>query len=469
MRCPNCGSENCHYISSVSRSTSGFGFSRACCGTLLSGPVLGILCGLCGAGKTTESVSEYWVCDSCGRKFTQWEAENANRYRIEKFAFYAEAQAQSVVEPFKTEMGERVMNAYAQYIKDVLPKDNAVISNPPIEMKTLEDLKSVVGKVLNEKELVYMVFPTERLVVADKGLIIGNQNHGIPKEILHYKNYIYIGQSYITATSEEEARAIQRFLRKVYLNDDSVDVSDESYIGVLSRLQKLDPEKSSIGVLSRLQKLDPEKSSIGVLSRLLKLDPEKSSQGEHYSSQKEYEKYVKLVQNKVLGKLKNDDPDRYLQYLKKNKDTTDVSDLWKGIYIIAGIVMFFIKLFTVGFIMGVVAALVVILPGSLIRKILYGSRHKEMLSLLPDQVSRVIQENEKDSQKKTGNINVLEYETYLNESLEDEFESWTETDIPTEEATEAVFDPEEDKRKKTEKIVLTIILVVVFLFAFQFK
>mgnify|MGYP001275557613 CR=1 FL=1 len=437
MRCPNCGSENCHYISSVSRSTSGFGFSRACCGTLLSGPVLGILCGLCGAGKTTESVSEYWVCDSCGRKFTQWEAENANRYRIEKFAFYAEAQAQSVVEPFKTEMGERVMNAYAQYIKDVLPKDNAVISNPPIEMKTLEDLKSVVGKVLNEKELVYMVFPTERLVVADKGLIIGNQNHGIPKEILHYKNYIYIGQSYITATSEEEARAIQRFLRKVYLNDDSVDVSDESYIGVLSRLQKLDPEKSS--------------------------------QGEHYSSQKEYEKYVKLVQNKVLGKLKNDDPDRYLQYLKKNKDTTDVSDLWKGIYIIAGIVMFFIKLFTVGFIMGVVAALVVILPGSLIRKILYGSRHKEMLSLLPDQVSRVIQENEKDSQKKTGNINVLEYETYLNESLEDEFESWTETDIPTEEATEAVFDPEEDKRKKTEKIVLTIILVVVFLFAFQFK
>ena len=453
MRCPNCGSENCHYISSVSRSTSGFGFSRACCGTLLSGPVLGILCGLCGAGKTTESASEYWVCDSCGRKFTQWEAENANRYRIEKFAFYAEAQAQSVVEPFKTEMGERVMNAYAQYIKDVLPKDNAVISNPPIEMKTLEDLKSVVGKVLNEKELVYMVFPTERLVVADKGLIIGNQNHGIPKEILHYKNYIYIGQSYITATSEEEARAIQRFLRKVYLNDDSVDVSDESYIGVLSRLQKLDPEKSSIGVLSRL----------------LKLDPEKSSQGEHYSSQKEYEKYVKLVQNKVLGKLKNDDPDRYLQYLKKNKDTTDVSDLWKGIYIIAGIVMFFIKLFTVGFIMGVVAALVVILPGSLIRKILYGSRHKEMLSLLPDQVSRVIQENEKDSQKKTGNINVLEYETYLNESLEDEFESWTETDIPTEEATEAVFDPEEDKRKKTEKIVLTIILVVVFLFAFQFK
>lgn len=437
MRCPNCGSENCHYISSVSRSTSGFGFSRACCGTLLSGPVLGILCGLCGAGKTTESVSEYWVCDSCGRKFTQWEAENANRYRIEKFAFYAEAQAQSVVEPFKTEMGERVMNAYAQYIKDVLPKDNAVISNPPIEMKTLEDLKSVVGKVLNEKELVYMVFPTERLVVADKGLIIGNQNHGIPKEILHYKNYIYIGQSYITATSEEEARAIQRFLRKVYLNDDSVDVSDESYIGVLSRLQKLDPENSR--------------------------------QVEHYSSQKEYEKYVKLVQNKVLGKLKNNDPDRYLQYLKKNKDTTDVPDLWKGIYIIAGIVMFFIKLFTVGFIMGVVAALVVILPGSLIRKILYGSRHKEMLSLLPDQVSRVIQENEKDSQKKTGNINVLEYETYLNESLEDEFESWTETDIPTEEATEAVFDPEEDKRKKTEKIVLTIILVVVFLFAFQFK
>ncbi len=436
MRCPNCGSENCHYISSVSRSTSGFGFSRACCGTLLSGPLLGILCGLCGSGKTTESVSEYWVCDSCGRKFTQWEAENANRYRIEKFAFYTEAQAQSVVEPFKTEMGERAMNAYAQYIKDVVPKDNVVISNPPIEMKTLEDLKSVVGKVLTEKELVYMVFPAERLVVADKGLIIGNQNHGIPKEILHYKNYIYIGQSYITATSEEEARAIQRFLRKVYLNDDSVGVLDEPYIGVLSRLQKLDPENSR--------------------------------QVEHYSSQKEYEKYVKMVKTKVLEKLKKDDPETYQQYLKKQSNKKEDSDNWQSRVGIGAIVVFVIKIFSSGLSSGIIPAIVVLIAGSLIGKCLEKKKYGETLKTLPDFIRKVEEENKKENIKKTGNIGVDEYEGILQSSFVGEYETWSE---PNQSSDENVlnddFDPERDAEIKKERTILTVILIVVCIIAIR--
>lgn len=436
MRCPNCGSENCHYISSVSRSTSGFGFSRACCGTLLSGPLLGILCGLCGSGKTTESVSEYWVCDSCGRKFTQWEAENANRYRIEKFAFYTEAQAQSVVEPFKTEMGERAMNAYAQYIKDVVPKDNVVISNPPIEMKTLEDLKSVVGKVLTEKELVYMVFPAERLVVADKGLIIGNQNHGIPKEILHYKNYIYIGQSYITATSEEEARAIQRFLRKVYLNDDSVGVLDEPYTGVLSRLQKLDPENSR--------------------------------QVEHYSSQKEYEKYVKMVKTKVLEKLKKDDPETYQQYLKKQSNKKEDSDNWQSRVGIGAIVVFVIKIFSSGLSSGIIPAIVVLIAGSLIGKCLEKKKYGETLKTLPDFIRKVEEENKKENIKKTGNIGVDEYEGILQSSFVGEYETWSE---PNQSSDENVlnddFDPERDAEIKKERTILTVILIVVCIIAIR--
>ena len=436
MRCPNCGSENCHCISSVSRSTSGFGFSRACCGTLLSGPLLGILCGLCGSGKTTESVSEYWVCDSCGRKFTQWEAENANRYRIEKFAFYTEAQAQSVVEPFKTEMGERAMNAYAQYIKDVVPKDNVVISNPPIEMKTLEDLKSVVGKVLTEKELVYMVFPAERLVVADKGLIIGNQNHGIPKEILHYKNYIYIGQSYITATSEEEARAIQRFLRKVYLNDDSVGVLDEPYIGVLSRLQKLDPENSR--------------------------------QVEHYSSQKEYEKYVKMVKTKVLEKLKKDDPETYQQYLKKQSNKKEDSDNWQSRVGIGAIVVFVIKIFSSGLSSGIISAIVVLIAGSLIGKCLEKKKYGETLKTLPDFIRKVEEENKKENIKKTGNIGVDEYEGILQSSFVGEYETWSE---PNQSSDENVlnddFDPERDAEIKKERTILTVILIVVCIIAIR--
>ena len=63
MICPNCESENCHFVSQTY--SSGGDLSSACCGLLLLGPI-GILCSWCGAGEKTK---EFWVCDNCGTKF----------------------------------------------------------------------------------------------------------------------------------------------------------------------------------------------------------------------------------------------------------------------------------------------------------------------------------------------------------------------------------------------------------------
>ena len=72
MKCLRCGSENCQYVSKVS--SKGFSASKGCCGFLLfSGPI-GLLCGLCGSGKTTTQT--YWVCHNCGNRFQ----DNSNYY-----------------------------------------------------------------------------------------------------------------------------------------------------------------------------------------------------------------------------------------------------------------------------------------------------------------------------------------------------------------------------------------------------
>lgn len=69
MKCPYCGSEDVQY---ATRSYGGGGsLSGSCCGYMIFGP-LGILCGQCNSGVKTE---EFWVCHSCGAKFSDFEAQ----------------------------------------------------------------------------------------------------------------------------------------------------------------------------------------------------------------------------------------------------------------------------------------------------------------------------------------------------------------------------------------------------------
>ena len=64
MKCPKCGSEKIQFGSSTSG--GGFSFSNSCCGYIMLGP-LGLLCGACGSGTSTE---EFWICQDCGNKFS---------------------------------------------------------------------------------------------------------------------------------------------------------------------------------------------------------------------------------------------------------------------------------------------------------------------------------------------------------------------------------------------------------------
>lgn len=84
MKCPNCGSEHIQYATKTSG--GGFSFGNSCCGYILLGP-LGLLCGACGSGTHTE---EFWICQDCGTKFSNWSAqqrqsqENAARIKREQ-------------------------------------------------------------------------------------------------------------------------------------------------------------------------------------------------------------------------------------------------------------------------------------------------------------------------------------------------------------------------------------------------
>lgn len=67
--CPKCGGTNCRMMMETKTESTPFGFGRACCGWIFLGP-LGLLCGLCGMGTSTET-KNYWVCNDCGKKFTE--------------------------------------------------------------------------------------------------------------------------------------------------------------------------------------------------------------------------------------------------------------------------------------------------------------------------------------------------------------------------------------------------------------
>lgn len=72
MKCPKCGSDNTQYV--TNNIQRGFSGSNACCGYILAGP-LGLLCGFCGDSTYTQ---EYWICQSCGHKFSKSDSESAN-------------------------------------------------------------------------------------------------------------------------------------------------------------------------------------------------------------------------------------------------------------------------------------------------------------------------------------------------------------------------------------------------------
>lgn len=106
MKCPKCGSENVQYATK----TSGGGFSAgdSCLGYLLLGP-LGLLCGACGSGTTTE---EFWVCRDCGNRFSVREGKKQVQKEKNAAERYEHTRAELAALPEADRDGEKVSAAY---------------------------------------------------------------------------------------------------------------------------------------------------------------------------------------------------------------------------------------------------------------------------------------------------------------------------------------------------------------------
>lgn len=66
--CPRCGSTNIHIINDSVTETKGFGVGKGCLGYICFGPI-GLLCGMCGMGKSRTTNTAYRMCADCGAKF----------------------------------------------------------------------------------------------------------------------------------------------------------------------------------------------------------------------------------------------------------------------------------------------------------------------------------------------------------------------------------------------------------------
>ncbi len=106
MKCPECGSENVQYATK----TSGGGFSAgdSCLGYLLLGP-LGLLCGACGSGTSTQ---EFWVCRDCGNRFSIREGKKQVQKEKNTAERYEHSRAELAALPEADRDPEKVEAAY---------------------------------------------------------------------------------------------------------------------------------------------------------------------------------------------------------------------------------------------------------------------------------------------------------------------------------------------------------------------
>ena len=382
MKCPNCGSENCQYITTTETHGGGIRWGDACCGTMLLGPV-GILCGFCGSEVHTHT-KEYWICNSCGRRFSQSEAERVMQdeaKRIKEFHFYLEMQEKFGSTNAKTDLGERIKQGEKLFLSPVFTDKELISSNPFIEDERLESIKYGITEVLTKEDLVYLVMPDMRIVFADKGMIYNNFNYGRPQEIRLYKNYIYFGQSYIQMPTTEKAEGFYRFLRYIYKGDMNGDGSRiDNYIKLLSELQRLPAEECT--------------------------------RNEHFSSQQEYAEYVGMIKENSFNKFKLTDYSNYCKYEEMGTEIEEFENrCWnytKWSLIAVGIV-FVIKMLEEDILSGLLAGIITLIPLLIFFVIKYIRLSGKKDEFAPDLVKKAIEESEKENYKKTGKLLVSDY------------------------------------------------------------
>ena len=392
MKCPNCGSENCQYITTTETHGKGFSASNACCGSILLGP-LGVLCGACGTGVHS-TTHEYWICNTCGRRFNQYEAKKVMEdevRKIKEFVFYKEVQAKTANtdEHYETRLGEKIKEGTALYLDSVFAKEEIIKTNPVVEDKRLEAIKYGIVEVLDKNELVHMIFPDERIVFAEKGIIYNNFNYGLPAQIRLYKNYVYLGQCYITMPTEQKAEALYKFIK---------------YISTGVKAEGSDRKTDYLVLLSELQMLPAEDSQ----------------KIEHFSSQPEYTEYVNTVRENSFEKFKKVDSVAYQKYEElevKNDELMDrLTDYAKWMLCVAvgvGIVIWMRE----GIASGIVAALM-----EVVVYIVYACYKScrvtyEQDKYVPQYINVVVEEGKRNNYDKKGTILVRDYADIIHKTF----------------------------------------------------
>lgn len=392
MKCPNCGSENCQYITTTETHGKGFSASNACCGSILLGP-LGVLCGACGTGVHS-TTHEYWVCNTCGRRFNQYEAKKVMEdevRKIKEFVFYKEVQAKTANtdEHYETRLGEKIKEGTALYLDSVFAKEEIIKTNPVVEDKRLEAIKYGIVEALDKNELVHMIFPDERIVFAEKGIIYNNFNYGLPTQIRLYKNYVYLGQCYITMPTEQKAEALYKFIK---------------YISTGVKTEGSDRKTDYLVLLSELQALPAEDSQ----------------KIEHFSSQPEYTEYVNTVRENSFEKFKKVDSVAYQKYEElevKNDELMDrLTDYAKWMLCVAvgvGIVIWMKD----GIASGIVAALM-----EVVVYIVYACYKScrvtyEQDKYVPQYINAVVEEGKRNNYDKKGTILVRDYADIIHKTF----------------------------------------------------
>lgn len=388
MRCPKCGSTNCQVFVTnnvkIHSSTKGLSAGKACCGTLLLGPI-GLLCGACGAGKSNtwseEEQQEYWICQNCGSKFTQSDAKYASvpvRFYLDNVNDFADYEGVPVVQKF--------VKNYSENWRTSVLGENMIVRQSS-DKKFLKHKDSCEEKWFEEAPILFAIEDCTGIIVTGKDIIIDTVRLALGEIscVAIYDATIYIGTYCIRFSSADKAKKFIEMIR-ILLDANQVKVKEcTCYEELLAYLQNMQDEGNA-------------------------------SQETHFSSQPEYEGFVKGLTKKGLEKLRQERPQHYRNYVKTEEDEKMLRQPATIAYIIQMVLIFFIRFLGVGFWNAIFNTLVwgVILG---IAWLFYDSEmetrfEKEKEKYLPPELFALIKENRLTRIQKTGSIKIADLNQY---------------------------------------------------------
>lgn len=389
MKCPNCGGNNCQFVTSSEKHTSYFNFGDACCGYICLGP-LGLLCGLCDAGSST-TTKEYWICHGCGTKFSAQEAKRniarieAERKKKAEFFFFVESPIFEIRSE-QSELWKRFNEYYQDKVCGGILESCVVLKNPTIRDERLEQLKTEVAGIFGEAaNIVFALTAGDGMCFTEESIVWKGHAAFLThiQQINCCKNVVYINQSCLQMPTSEMAVEVFELLGAVL--PEKRGKQYEEYPQLLQVLQDLQPESSEREL--------------------------------HYSTRPEYANYIKETLEDCMKKYSQTHPAQYAEYERIRNEKVAKEKKWlkaSGVAAVIGGVCGLLLGSVIGGIIGV--AVFGVVPVVLIELTTVTNRWNEYKTIyLSNEIYVLLQENEKTNLKKTGQISPRYYEEYLSE------------------------------------------------------